>query len=367
LGAGAMPEVTAVAVPMALPGGTLTVYAYPPYRPLSWKTPKAALTTLFPNMVAESLPGGHQVDFLDENGDQDSMSSNNRSSVGHVITHVSCTLTDGKTYDAWTGFSGDEDPAVDKDNLLHKKLGLGVLFKEYTDGHVISGDENRLELIYYKGRKGIAPRYWQQNIDGAACGRVRDMVEFFRGFGDAEGRPEATPLYYTFNIDPYQSYLARLSGQNARVGADCATYGLGLLKAAGKYDASLDPALALKIEVSERLIGGIADVSGQMRTVSVWEILGALGSHWTYPGYANRTVSTFDPYLVWKFIGETGACLSGTPGCSPAAAGWLATKGGAVTAGPIQQLSDTQDVKSSTAAQLRQLTTNMKIEGIVAE
>ena len=221
LGAGAMPEVTAVAVPMALPGGTLTVYAYPPYRPLSWKTPKAALTTLFPNMVAESLPGGHQVDFLDENGDQDSMSSNNRSSVGHVITHVSCTLTDGKTYDAWTGFSGDEDPAVDKDNLLHKKLGLGVLFKEYTDGHVISGDENRLELIYYKGRKGIAPRYWQQNIDGAACGRVRDMVEFFRGFGDAEGRPEATPLYYTFNIDPYQSYLARLSGQNARVGADC--------------------------------------------------------------------------------------------------------------------------------------------------
>jgi hypothetical protein len=367
LGAGAMPEVPTVAAPMPLPGGTLTVYSYPPYRPLSWKTPKAALATLFPNMVAESLPGGHQVNFYDDNGDQDSMSSNNRSSVGHVITHVACTLPDGEAYDAWTGFSGDEDPAVDKDNLLRKKLGLGVLFNEYADGHVINGTENQLELIYYKGRKGIAPRYWQQNIDGAACGRVRDMVEFYRGFGEPEGRSESNQLYYTFNIDPYQSYLARKGGSKGRVGADCATYGIGLLKAAGKYDAALDPALAIKVDVSERLIGGVRGADGQVRTVSVWEILGALGSHWTYPGYANRTVSTFDPYLVWKFIGEAGACLRGAPGCSNAASAWLASKGGAVTAGPVQQMSDTQDVKASTDTKGRQLTTTMKIEGIVVE
>jgi hypothetical protein len=299
--------------------------------------------------------------------------------MGHTITHVQCALPDGTPYEAWTSFSGQDFHQVDKGNLLEKKIGLGTLFQDYIDGHIISGVENKMRLIYYKGQDGNTPRYWQQNIDGAACGRVRDMVEFFKSFHfakdskleDLQRRPESATLYFTSNIDPYQSYMARKAGQDVRVGGGCAPYGLGLLKAAQKYDYNLDPVLTLKFDVSEKLIGGIPDASGQIRKVSVMDLLGDLGDSWTYAGYNNRPFHNYDPYLIWKFIGDVNACLGGNTGtCTGEAAAWLADRQGAVAAGPVQQLSDTRKWQQQTYGKnggvtYRDVTQTVKMSGIV--
>ena len=76
-------------------------------------------------------------------------------------------------------------------------------------------------------------------------------------------------------------------------------------------------------EVSERLIGGIADETGRIREAEVSDLLaGSLGGSWTYPGYKNRVFDSYDPQHIWQFIGEISDCSWGGPACSLAAGEW---------------------------------------------
>jgi hypothetical protein len=380
LGANAQaPLPAAVPAPAPLPGGTLTIYAYPPHRLIDWSTPKKALKDFAATTLGQALAESPKVDFTSDFGEQGSIPRSYESTMGHTITHVNCVLPDGTAYNAWTSFSGQDFHQVDKGNLLEKKLGLGVLFQDYIDGHIISGVENQLRLIYYKGQDGHAPRYWQQQIDGQACGRVRDMAEFFKSFHfpknstleQLEARPGPRTLYFTSNIDPYVSYMARKQDPGAKVGGGCAPYGLGLLKAAQKYNFNLDPLLTLKFDVSERLIGGMPDANGQIRKVSVSDLLGSLGDSWTYAGYNNRPFKNYDPYLIWKFIGDVNACLGGSTGtCTSETSAWLADKQGQVASGPVQQMSDTRQWETQSSnydsgPSYETVTKTVKIAGII--
>ncbi|MDD2804965.1 MAG: hypothetical protein PHV33_05380 [Elusimicrobiales bacterium] len=379
LSAGRQAQEAAV-VPLPVPegGGTLTVYAYPPRRILDWSKPRTVLKDFARIAMSQVIVSGPTVDFTSDFGEEGSIPRSYKSTMGHTIAHVRCTLPGGEAYDSWSSFSGQDFPEVDKELIMKKKVGLGALFEDYVDGHIISGVENRMRLIYYKGGGGNSPRYWQQAIDAQACGRVRDMVEFFRSFHfpktatlhDLEARPSAQILYFTSNMDPYVSYMARKQDPAAKVGGGCAPYGLGLLKAAGKYDYSLDDVFKLRLAVSERLIGGIPDGNGRIREVTLAELTGSLGDSWTYPGYSNRGFQNYDPYKIWNFIGGVSACLSGDSGnCAPEASAWLSANGGRVSAGPVQKLSDTRTVDAGSygdfGPQTEEVTRTVKMNGII--
>jgi len=364
----------------AAAGGTLTVYAYPPHKILDWSTPKELLADFADTTFSQALVMGPKIDFVSDFGEPGSIPRSYKSTMGHTITHVQCSLPGGVPYDSWTSFSGQDFMEVDKELVLTDKIGLGVLFQDYIDGHIINGVENKMRLIYYKGKRGNSPRYWQQNLDGEACGRVRDMVEFFKSFhfpkgstlSDLQARPAEQTLFFTSNMDPYITYMARKLDGNARVGGGCAPYGLGLLKAAGKYDYYLDDVFTLKLNVSERLIGGIPDETGHIREVSISEITGSLGESWTYPGYVNREFRNYDPYLIWKFIGGVNACLTGGAGdCSPEASAWLSANGGRVSAGPVQKMSDTRKVQTQSnghgGPSYHNVTRTVEMSGIIVD
>ncbi|MCX5786782.1 MAG: hypothetical protein NTX59_13960 [Elusimicrobia bacterium] len=381
----AIPEVPAKKAPHApaavsnLQGGTLTIYSYPPRNILDWSSPKEAMADFAGTTLGQYLHSD-TVDFVSDFGEDGSVPQSYRSPMGHTLAHVQCALPDGAAYDSWTSFSGQDLREVDKDNLINKKLGLGVLFYDYIDGHIISGIENKMFLIYYDGKNGNLPRYWQQNIDAKTCGSVRDMNEFFKSFHFPKGstlealqaRPPQQILYYSSNMDPYEGYLARRQGRETKIGGGCAPYGLGLLKAAGKYDYMLDDILTLRLDVSERLIGGIPDETGRIREVSISELTGGLGENWTYPGYKNRKFKNYDPYRIWRFIGGVNACLTGNAGnCPPEASAWLSARQGHVSAGPAQVMSDTIKVKSAAGASHvqpdKKITHTVRVQGIIVD
>jgi len=157
-GATRAPEIPAVAaVPEKSGGGTLTIYAYPPRRILDWSTPKTALADFATIAIGQAVNMNPRIDFISDFGEAGSIPRSYRSTMGHTIAHASCSLPDGTPYDAWTSFSGQDFPEVDRDLLLKDKAGLGMLFQDYIDGHIISGVENKMRLVYYKGKNAGAP------------------------------------------------------------------------------------------------------------------------------------------------------------------------------------------------------------------
>ncbi|MDD2773953.1 MAG: hypothetical protein PHP45_09710 [Elusimicrobiales bacterium] len=349
-------------------GGTLTIYVYPPSKPIDWSTPKKAMLPFLLVSALDHLPIIRKADFVSDFGEKGYISWRYKSGMGHTIAHLACTLPGGAPYESWSSFSGQGLPEVDLELLLKREIGLGMLFYDYVDGYIISGQENPTHLAHYASLNGAAPRYWQQKIGSKACADARDMVEFFKSFHFQEGaalaqlqaRPPEKTLYFSSNMDPYKSYVDRNSGGNGKVGGGCAPYGLALLKIAGKYDWSLDDMFLLHIDISERLIGGIPDENGKLRRIPPLSLFGELGDSWTHPGYKNRHFKNYDPALIWKFIGEARTCLAGG-NCAPKVREWLDKNRGRVSAGPAQEIRDTQTGgRASTAL-------SAKLYGIVLE
>lgn len=306
---------------------SLTIYAYPSTNPLNWNSPRSALLSFLGIEIERQLTMNEALKFENQYKEQGAISSTYKSTMGHTIAHIQCTLSSGTRYTKWTSFSGQNYSEVDMSNIFDQKLGLGVLFHSYVDGHIIDGDENRLRVTAYEGssrenslgqRQKAEPRYLQVEIDAKACDRLKNMVSFFEGFhfpanstlAELMQRPANKVLYFNSFSDPLQSYYDRLKNPSAPVGGGCAPYGIALLKMAGRYDANLDKEWLLNLKISEKLIGGLPDSQGGVRRVDIKSLLlGGLGSEWEHAGYESREMSVYDPSKIWSHLNESILCL----------------------------------------------------------
>lgn len=322
---------------------SLTIYVYPSFEPINWSTPKATINQMIKMQAEAELLLNDEIEFVSDFNEAGRMTSVYRSTMGHTIGHIRCTLPSGQLYDKWTSFTGQNYGKVDIVNLLDKKIGAGVLFANYVDGEVIEGQENQMRLTFYHGGKSSAsrepnrPRYWQIEISPQACANIKDMEDFFASLHhpkmslpDLENLPPEKRLYFSAQLDPYETYLQRKLDPQALVGGGCAPYGAALIKMAGRYLPEFETFFRRPLQVSERLIGGEIDPdTGKMRDVHLADLmLGKLGNHWTFPGYKNRFVSMYDPQLIWDFIGNLMQCARTPRRCDPAAAAWIKSQRG---------------------------------------
>jgi len=345
----------------------MTLYVYPPRVDLNWGSPKKLLGSFLGITVGKFLSSGAEVESVSDFGETFGINSQYRSTMGHTIAHIQCQLTNGKTFDRWTSFSGQDFTEVDKKNMLQDKLGMGTLFYDYRDGHIISGDENKLRLIYYKARKHKTargtresgkPKYMTFKISSEKCDNIHEMVSFYEGFhfnakstsiSQLEAKSDQNVLFFTVNLDPYDSFVARKKDASARVGGGCAPYGAALVKMAGYFDASFEKLWRREIMISEKLIGGIPDGnSGELRRIPLKEILfGSLGNSWDYSseGYKNRPMVIYDPALIWNFVGDVQFCLENSTSvdCPPLVKQWMKDQKVTISMGKVKTMSDVRD------------------------
>lgn len=325
-------------IAQAKTSSSLTLYVYPPYRPLNWESPQTVLHDFLGIEIGRQLTMDDAVKFQSGSGDRGTLSSTYKSTMGHTLSHVQCRLSNGELFDRWTSFSGQNYVEIDKKNLLKEQLGLGVLFYNYPDGHIVEGEENIKRITHYAGN---SPRYLEVEIDAVACDGLKEMITFFEGFHFKSGtplkellkRPATQTLYFNSTLDPYDAYLNRLSDPSAIVGGGCAPYGAALLKMARRYSDEFDESWKLRVAISEKLIGG------PTRRVSISALLfGSLGTQWQYAGYSNRVMTVFDPAKIWNFLGEARDCLKNRIGCSSSGANWAGRQ--QVAQGPTQLFTD---------------------------
>lgn len=318
----------------------LTIYVYPPRTRIDWSTPKTAASNMINMEIKAYLASNQDINFVSDFGEHGTMSSDYRSTMGHTIGYISCLLPNGQRYTRWTSFTGQNYGKDDRQKLTDK-LGAGLLFYEYIDGEVLAGAENPLRITYYNGettREGvIRPRYLQLEVTPKACADLRALVTFFEGFhhppmslDQLEQLPESQRVYFSAQLDPFETYLQRQSDPYARVGGGCAPYGAALIKMSGRYQPEFETFWRRSVTISERLIGGVIDpYTGRMREVTIEDITkGPLGDSWIHPRYDNRYLSLYDPQLIWDFVGHLMHCSANPGQCNYAVSAWLNAQAG---------------------------------------
>ena len=313
--------------------GSLEVYFYPPTFELDWSSPAELLHDFLDIYQASEREDEDLVTVPDGFGHNSSFNRHYYSNMGHTIGHISCTLPDGTFYEKWSSLSGQTDRKVDV-NLALSGKGVGVLFHDFVDGHIINGEENVARLVYVKHTREVGgversglPRYMRVNITSEQCRNLKDMVTFFEGFYyppettivDLLKKPEEEVLYFTPNLDVYDSYRQRMDTGQGRVGGACSNYVVAMFKLIGFFPKTLEEQWTRRVEVSEFLIGSEeeCEISGVMyrgaegcRHVSsllIWLRLN--GNKWVYRGISNKLLVLNDPQMLWDFIGRIRVCL----------------------------------------------------------
>lgn len=321
----------------------LTIYVYPPSHKLDWDSPHELLRSFLGSELAKI--DDNAVEFQDEGGLRRSLDSNYRSTMGHTIAHIGCVLPDGKPYDTWVSFSGEDYAAVDKDLALNQKIGLGLLHHDYIDGHIIAGEENKKRLIHYiNDNPAKQPRFMVFPVDKKKCADLAEMAEFFKAFNKRFLKPDGTAYAekapysqlqaiekarpwdnLRFNTqDPFEGFYRRKKDPHYIVGGGCAPFGAALVKQAGMYDYYyFDIYWRRKVTYSERLVG-----EPGKREVSALQILAGLeGNNWTYDGWPNYELNMYDPTKIWIFVGEIQKCLTDINSCDAGVRDWIKSRG----------------------------------------
>ncbi len=360
---------------------SLTLYAYPPKNDLKWTSPRSTLYTFLGGELGKLILVGDNITSIDEWGEESTIREYYKSSMGHTIAHIKCTSSDNKAHDSWVSFSGQNFLEVDKKNILKEHMGLGVLFYDYIDGHIISGEDNIKRLVYYKGgrREGkkVSPRYMQYKIGTKACDDIMKMTDFFKSFHFKAGTtleelqklPDEKKLYFTTTMEPYETYLERMNNPKSKVGGGCAPFAVGLLKAAGLFEQYFDDNWRLNVQVSEKLMGN------KENPVTLKDLLlNKTSKTWTHEGYNNRLMSVYDPNLIWTFIGKVNECLkTNKKNCAPEYLPWVLNHENALKSGAPVTFSDTRKVGvqtmkgDETVYETIEKTKTVKIEGIILE
>lgn len=313
-------------LPLVAVDNTLTLYVYPPSGTLDWSTPSSLIRTFLYNELEIVFSASETIKSYSESGEAYSINVNYRSGTGHTIAHIDCTLPDGKNFEHWSSLSGQIHWEKDFELLFEREIGFGILFHNYADGYIINGNENVNRLVYYRGpylanadgKLHMArPRFIKVPVSEPICREVKEMTAFFEGFGTATNKNQlvyrqkesAQTLYFTTQLDPFDSFRKYREGEVLKAGGGCTSYGLAMLRLAGFRSMVMENASQRKLEISERLIGG--DASEQPHhEVSLFSLLfGEVGSSWKRTGENARTLEIYDPALLWNFLGSVRACL----------------------------------------------------------
>lgn len=334
-----------------------TIYVYPPHEPLDWSTPRNLIASMAGLLVEAAVTKDDLIRFINDFKEGGTISSDYRSTMGHTIAHVQCRLSSGAAYAKWASFSGQDFPLVDKKLILDDEIGVGVLFYNYLDGHIIAGEENPKRLTYYTGHlyldrnlqfQRVHPHYFEFGISPKQCDQLKEMISFFESFHfppgttieDLERRPAESVLYFSSVLDPYATFLKRKTTGHGLVGGGCAPFAVGLLKYLGLHETVFERRWLRHLPVSETLIG-----DGQKRRVSLESILlSDLGDSWLKEGAATRKMDLYDPQLIWNFVERTLICLEPERDpdqtCPNDITKWLHAYGARIRVGPQQVFSD---------------------------
>ncbi|MEO5667682.1 MAG: hypothetical protein ABIR96_06470 [Bdellovibrionota bacterium] len=313
--------------------GELVLFANPSIRKIRWDTPSSALIT----------SGWSQVHNQISHGNPGTVTA----AVGHVVVHFACRDSTGLDHDVWTGMTGQNDALETKNDLLTDEIGIGVLFKSYTDGAIDPNEKSRNQVANYYGRLTddsgflfkrryrVAPKFLRVSVDTEACDRMVNFYATFKHLGwnkavtplaEQRKKPLDQLLSFGFTIDPYSAYLKRVSGEDKTpLGGGCSSFALAFLKLSGHFDPIFEARFSRTIAVSEKLIGGkYGRIAGNK--VSVLGVLaGHLGRHWTFEGVANRSLRFYDVQNIWDFIAGAQTCFENSTSqqCPSDIARWM--------------------------------------------
>ncbi len=126
------------------------------------------------------------------------------------------------------------------------------------------------------------------------------------------------------SADPYNQYL-KVKDQTTRakyLEAGCASFGAGLLKAAGFWDEFLDKTLITQSLISKRWVGGKKNnnfkVNNFMRRINTSE-----GDQWTFPEEESFKLNFYNPESFWNFFNEARICAEDKEQCTNELANWI--------------------------------------------
>lgn len=345
-----------VSLPLLANENTLTLFAYPTQRKIDWSTPKNAIKDFLGIAVRKLIFPGAKIEAINPDGESSEIDEYYKSTMGHTVTHVKCTTSSGEKFDEWTSFSGQDFIEVDNKNIFKEKMGLGILFYDYADGHIIRGEENIKRLIYFRAKnraeEKVKPRYLQIPIDHSQCDKLKEFINFFTSFNyDKDitleqllSRPEDQTLFFTTNLDPYESFLDRKNDPKAKVGGGCAPYAVALMKVVNEYDNYFDSIWKLNLTISENKFGN--KKNNPIAFVDL--IFGKMGERWADPGYPTKKMSQYDPTRIWEFIGDVLKCEKNYfINCSPSIAPWIDKNFERIEKGEAIIFSDTQKIQDT--------------------
>jgi len=292
--------------------GNLFLFVNPSAQRIHWNTPGSLLASTLRSELASKAGAA---------------SGSRETALGHVVVHFNCQDSSGESRSGWIGMTGQNDSGVDIDDLLKKQIGMGVLFKLYSDGSATGNKLSRELVALNPGRwefDGLIPRSMESKflrtpVSAEQCSEIWDYVSTYRERSyqgqmpleqwEAQG-PEKI-LYYGFPIrEPYANYLRFKAGDTTvPLGGGCTAYGVSFLKLLQAHTPELENFFTRRLPISEKLIGKTDPLTGSQNKASIFDILfGKLGRHWNRSNDAIRPLDMYDPQLMWDFIDGVQSC-----------------------------------------------------------
>ena len=314
---------------------TITLFVNPAQKNINFKSPKSMFFSFGKSYLKQYM--GQKFLHLHKGG------------MGHAVARIDCEDTKGERQSFFAGLSGQYSTEQDKIDLLEDQLGLGVLFREYSDGYIQASSYVRLLIGDHTGRiirdgkgkiKRMTPKFMSFEVTPEQCESAVDYYKTFKAkrYLEPPKREEYItmapnePLYFSFNYDPYEVYRNikdnRIDVADARMGGGCSSFASGFLKAAGVFDPIFEKLWRVNLSVGESYIGG--PESGQK--VSVGKIV--MANSWSKPGDRIKKLGFYHPENIWAFFEGAEDCRAmhfKSRFCTPEIRSWLASKKGKVS------------------------------------
>jgi len=235
-------------------GNELTLYFFPsPYK-MDWGSPQRLAKSVLKNTF---MPTKYLL----------------RHSIGHVSTELNCE-NDG--YYHLSGMT-TKDKTEDRDLLLKKKIGLGVVFYPMK-GMLQSQKEVKddLEDRYKKGRMN----WLTFKISKPTCNRLKTYIQAYEREGIAD--------VYGLVFNPRK-----------KEGAGCSAFGVSMLEVAGLMTSEYRTEFSQRVFVNNDLDG----FSNGEKKVSFFKVLAGLkGSiKWVSDKFTGRELFFWRPNLMYEW------------------------------------------------------------------